>query len=357
LIFIIPSFASASIDQSYSHEQAPMSAFDYVKRGTAYLNDGEYDKALADFDKAIRLDPKLHQAYEQRGNVYGEMKNWDLALADYEKAVALKPDCASVYSNRAAVLLIKKDYDKALIDINKALSIDPTLYNAYAVRGEIYLLQEKYDYALAEFTKGIILNPEDCCLYYHRAQTFSVMGNYQSAIEDCNSALQNRLSNKASVLQLRGVTHYRSGQFANAAEDFRENIKANPGYDYTYIWLLLASRRLDKEIYIKTLADFRNYVLQKRSETWQRFVSKYFLGLDGVTEQAMLSEAEKGKTQPEIRERLCEAYYYLAEDKLFQGQRKEAEDYFQKSIETEVKDFIEYANSKAMLKMMREGKI
>jgi tetratricopeptide (TPR) repeat protein len=61
-----------------------------VKRGK-----GDMDGALADFNKAIELNPSLAQPYYNRGNVKAENNDLNGAIADYTKTIELKPDFAA----------------------------------------------------------------------------------------------------------------------------------------------------------------------------------------------------------------------------------------------------------------------
>ena len=49
----------------------PRNLFAYSRRGRAYFNKGDYDRAIRDFDEVIRLDPKFALAYTERGTAYG----------------------------------------------------------------------------------------------------------------------------------------------------------------------------------------------------------------------------------------------------------------------------------------------
>jgi tetratricopeptide (TPR) repeat protein len=52
------------------HETKHNLAAAYNNRGIAYGEKGEYDRAIADYNRAIQLDPKLAFAYNNRGNAY-----------------------------------------------------------------------------------------------------------------------------------------------------------------------------------------------------------------------------------------------------------------------------------------------
>ena len=54
-------------------------------------NKGELDKAIADFSKAIEIDPKSAIAYNNRGWAYEGKKDYDRAIADYSKAIEIDP--------------------------------------------------------------------------------------------------------------------------------------------------------------------------------------------------------------------------------------------------------------------------
>ena len=65
---------------------------------------GQPDKALADFSKAIELDPKLRDGLVNRGVVYEKLGQWDKALDHYSKAIELDPNRELAWSNRGVDL-------------------------------------------------------------------------------------------------------------------------------------------------------------------------------------------------------------------------------------------------------------
>ena len=57
-------------------------AITYNSRGYAYSNKGDTDRAIADYDRALRLDPNYAYAYNNRGNAYSDKGAYDRAIAD-----------------------------------------------------------------------------------------------------------------------------------------------------------------------------------------------------------------------------------------------------------------------------------
>src|SRR5262245_40829284 len=51
----------------------------FTIRGNAYRKEGQYDRAIADYDQAIRIDPNLADAYFSRGAAYDEKEQYDRA--------------------------------------------------------------------------------------------------------------------------------------------------------------------------------------------------------------------------------------------------------------------------------------
>lgn len=122
----------------------------YANRGAAYVEQGDFHQALADFTKAIALEPNNDEGYYNRGVVYHKQDNWDQAIEDYTKAIELNPDNDQAYNNRGAVYQKQGNLDKAIEDHTRAIELNPDNALAYESRGEAHQLQGNNDLAEAD---------------------------------------------------------------------------------------------------------------------------------------------------------------------------------------------------------------
>jgi tetratricopeptide (TPR) repeat protein len=101
----------------------------YTNRGVEYGGKGENDRAIADHDQAIKLDPKNALAFNNRGNVYGTKGDNDRAIADYDQAIKLNPKYAAAFYNRGIAKKKKADLAGGDADIAQARQLQPGIGN------------------------------------------------------------------------------------------------------------------------------------------------------------------------------------------------------------------------------------
>jgi tetratricopeptide (TPR) repeat protein len=105
-------------------ETPPNLAIALNKRGNAYLDKGQYDRAIQDFDQAIRLNPNYAGAFNNRGHAYDEKGQPDRAIQDYDQAIRLGPNFVVAFSNRGLAKRAKGDSAGGDADIAKAKQLN-----------------------------------------------------------------------------------------------------------------------------------------------------------------------------------------------------------------------------------------
>ena len=107
---------------------------DYYNQGVARLEKGEFDAAISDLTKAIKMRPRFALAHFYRGRAYFRKGEHDKSLSDLTEAIELDPALAVAYSERGVIHFIRKEYDKVWENIHKheslGLQADPEYLKA-----------------------------------------------------------------------------------------------------------------------------------------------------------------------------------------------------------------------------------
>jgi tetratricopeptide (TPR) repeat protein len=205
----------------------------YVGRGNSYNGKREYDHAIADYNEAIRLNPNFILAYNGRGNSYNGKREYDRAIADYNEAIRLNPNFILAYNGRGNSYNGKREYDRAIADYNEAIRLDPKFASAYSNRGSAYSGKHEYGRAFADFDKAIGLDPKLAPAYGSRGGAYAEKGDFDRAIADFDKAIG--LDPKsAPAYGSRGGAYAEKGDFDRAIADFDEAIGLDPKFAPAY---------------------------------------------------------------------------------------------------------------------------
>ena len=101
-------------------------ATQYFDSGLEYSQGGEYQKAIANYSKAINLAPQNAMSYKWRGDAYHLLDQHEKALKDFTAVIRIDPQNAMAYKNRSVLYEMIGQQNKADADKKKACELDST---------------------------------------------------------------------------------------------------------------------------------------------------------------------------------------------------------------------------------------
>jgi lipoprotein NlpI len=111
----------------------------YYNRGNAHAAKGDQAAAIADYDEAIKLEPKNARAFNNRGTAHSDKGEFDAAIEDFGAAIKHDARFASAYFNRANAYAANSEADRAIADYTTAIKHNRRNVNAYIARGALHL--------------------------------------------------------------------------------------------------------------------------------------------------------------------------------------------------------------------------
>ena len=110
----------------------------YIRRGMDWGRKGESQRAISNFDEAIRLDPQAARAYYLRGIAYNRLGHPERAIQDFDEAIRLDPQDASVYFSRGVAWGTIGEFQRAKSDYDEAIRLDPQHASGYYNRAIVH---------------------------------------------------------------------------------------------------------------------------------------------------------------------------------------------------------------------------
>lgn len=149
-------FALADLYKQRTSEPGATPA-DWLALGVARTQLKDIDAAIAAFDKAIELYPEFAMAYIERAytrQVSADPKQAPLAVADYDRALQINPRLVYAWFNKGNLYYTIGDYTSALQCYNEALRTDPQFAEAFFNRGITYLRMGNKRQAFSDLSKA-----------------------------------------------------------------------------------------------------------------------------------------------------------------------------------------------------------
>lgn len=204
---------------------------DYLASAKEKLSMGNMEEAIADLNAAID-ENATSDIYTLRGEMYMQMGDYQKALVDYESAIEIDSLNAVAFYDRSLLNTRLENYAAALNDINNALasqSMKPSdvlsMRNLYAKRGQLNLWLKNWQGAVADYTNSLARDEGSisAAVYAERAEAYTALGEYQNAINDYTSAIRVI----SEQIQAAPTQDEREAQSSNAMSYFEKSAALN----------------------------------------------------------------------------------------------------------------------------------
>jgi tetratricopeptide (TPR) repeat protein len=172
----------------------------YIQRGFLQRQ-SQPDRALADYDSALKIQPNTASALTNRAYIYLTRNRNDDAMADLDKAIEQFPPVQSGYARylRGFDYFRRKDFAHAMEDLNESIKHIPNSPDPYLTRGEVEQAQKQWDEALRDFDEYSKRAPRNARGLILKSQVLEATGGIAAALTALDAAIAIEPGNQTAI--------------------------------------------------------------------------------------------------------------------------------------------------------------
>lgn len=248
----------------FDRRDKPQALDTHLQVGQVYLKGRQYDKALAEFSKAMAANPDNVRPMAAMGEVFEQKGELDVAKEWYLKAATLAPKYIRAHDALARIAQAQGDQATLIKHLKAAVALSPKKvdrqmalgrallaaeqrdearrafktalkaareYPALVARevGEAWLEADEPGWAQEAFLEGLSSNPEDIPLYNRLGIAYRKQGKYQEAVDNYQQALAIEPENEVLLYNL-GRALAEAGHVQQAIEAMRKALAIAPDF-------------------------------------------------------------------------------------------------------------------------------
>ena len=189
--------------------------------GEAHAKLGDNKTALEIYQKAMKMDDKLPEAYAGIGFVLSDEGNPESAIKFLRHAHTLSP-----YNTDYMYVIVEEynkleQYDNALKFVNEILDLNPYDENVYISMMECYVLKDDPDKAMESLERGLLILPNNAALLYRKAFIYFVMERNESGLLTLELALQSNYDGHIEFLNFDAENLTSNPNIMDLIEEYR----------------------------------------------------------------------------------------------------------------------------------------
>ena len=279
-------------------------------KGIAYYQMHDYKKALDEFEKALKnrelsnlnVDILYYMASAQRMS-----GSYDKAVESYSKIIKKNKKDANAYSNRAYCYQLTGAYDKSLSDYNKALSLKPKKLEYYIGKYNLLKINNKETEAKAVLSEGAKIKPQTDLDQYNMARVLYYLGDQKAAMSQLMISAQSGIEEANYTI---GEIYRENKNYKKALQYYEKylsegKVKDAKGYNQAAVCLM------KNEEYDKALDYLKKGIEVKDGTTLQVLMKNEIITYENLGEYNKAHEVitDYQKMYPEDKEAAKEAEF------------------------------------------------
>lgn len=232
---------------------APLEANEAVARADILQKQGLDDIALAEFEKAIAINPKLTTAYMGVGDIHRKHGDYARAEESYHQAAQVEPRSFDAQYNDGLMLQLLNRITEAIQAYLRALSIDRTSYDANLNLATAYLQFGEPGPGLPYAQQAVKLKGDSGPARVNLGAIYAALGNYDSAVIEYQQAAELMELSPELLLNLADALG-KVGRYAEMQNTLEQLVKTKPSAG---AYERLATALFRQQKYDDSLAAFR----------------------------------------------------------------------------------------------------
>ena len=220
--------AIASYDRTL--EDDPENVAAWINRGSALGELGRYEDAIVSYDRALEIRSDIADAWYNRGYALNQLSRYEDAITSYDRALEFRPDDSEVWNRRGIALSLLARHDEAISSFDRALEIEPNKSEAWTNRGITLNSLSQYEDALTSLERALDIEPNAPEAHYNQGNALDRLGRHEEAINSYNRTLA-IVPNHTRALIKKGNACLASGRYEEAIPCYDRALEIEPN-DY-----------------------------------------------------------------------------------------------------------------------------
>jgi tetratricopeptide (TPR) repeat protein len=221
-----------AIVDALARQNVPLDAVALNNRGAALFAERKWREAIAEYDRALAIDPEFAAAFFNRAVARFAVGELHGALADCSQAITLKPTYAHAWETRGVIRRDLSDLHGAVADFTEALRLGPRSLETLNNRGVVYHHLGKLKRALADFDEALRTDPQNKVAQYNREAVRADLDARAGTQVDC---LRDMALAPPTAHARRGMALQKQQKWADALVEYGLALELDPGLYWVYI--------------------------------------------------------------------------------------------------------------------------